>query len=322
MLGFSEDEIRDVFPTELTHLAARLGTSVDGAVSELERWYDGYCFDGLSRSFSPFPVLLSLRIGNIAQREMDAASGTNWLSLAPGALIERLALDFPSDLSAITTQFDIADLEAQRVHVVPLLLQTGLLSLVQSKPHKCRPPNEYARHSMQAMVATALKIQPAVITPFAAVLRDCNRTAFVSEVKLLFEKIPNSLFRRDSERVSLRESVFHAALFSALIATSPPGVDVQIQVAFNSGIADIVVTFPGSVWVLEIGVGGSASAKLRQPCLYSAAFRATELFCCAIVIAAARPSASVASSDVALCSFAWARRVINIDSKCTWEQIV
>ena len=178
VLGFSEAEIRNVFPTELKRLAAGLSTSVNGAVSELERLYDGYCFDGRSRSFSPFPVLLSLRTGNITQREMDAASGTNWLGLAPRAIIERLALDFSINVAALTTQFDIADLEAQRVHVVPLLLQTGLLSLVQSKPHYCRPPNDYARRSMQAMVATALDIPPAVIAPFAAALRDCDRTAF------------------------------------------------------------------------------------------------------------------------------------------------
>lgn len=321
VLGFSEAEIRNFFPTELKRLAAGFSTSVNGAVSELERLYDGYCFDGRSRSFSPFPVLLSLRTGNITQREMDAASGTNWLGLAPRAIIERLALDFSINVAALTTQFDIADLEAQRVHVVPLLLQTGLLSLVQFKPHYCRPPNDYARRSMQAIVATALDIPPAVIAPFAAALRDCDRTAFVGEVELLFAKIPNTLFKRDSGKVPLRESVFHAALFSALIATSPPGVDVQIQVSVNSGIADIVVTFPGSIWVLEIGVGGSASAKLHQPCRYSEAFRATQLFCCAIVIAAARPSASVASSEVALCSFAWARRVQRVDSGYAWELI-
>jgi hypothetical protein len=36
----------------------------------------------------------------------------------------------------------------------------------------------------------------------------------------------------------------HAALFSALVATSPIGVDVLIQVSVSIGIADIIVNFP------------------------------------------------------------------------------
>lgn len=320
VLGFSEAEIRSVFPAELIRLAAGLGVDVNSAIAELERWYDGYCFDGISRSFCPFPVLIALRASTITQREMESASGTNWLGLTPTTLIEGLVSEFESDSSAVTAQFDIADLEKKRVNVVQLLLQTGLLSLVQSKPQLCRPPNNYARQSMQAMVATALNVRPAVITPFAAALLTRNRASFIHEVELLFARIPNTLFKRDTGKTPLRESVFHAALFSALFATSPPGIDVQIQVSVN-GIADILVNFPDSIWILEISVGGNATTKLSQPCRYAEAFRSDELLCCAIMIAAARPPASVASSDVAICSFAWARRV-KTDAGFSWESIV
>lgn len=54
-VGFSEVEIRDSFPTELVKLARHLGTSVDGAVSKLAEWYNGYCFDGRTTCYNPFP---------------------------------------------------------------------------------------------------------------------------------------------------------------------------------------------------------------------------------------------------------------------------
>jgi hypothetical protein len=161
-------------------------------ILELERWYDGYCFDGLSRSFNPFPVLSSLRDGSILQHRLDASSGTNWLGLTPRALIEALPAELQLEFSTDAAKFDVADLESQTVRVVPLLLQTGLLSLVQANPQLCRPPNEYARQSLQHMVATVLAVPPASISPFAAALRNRDRKAFMQEVVLLFAK--NSKF--------------------------------------------------------------------------------------------------------------------------------
>jgi hypothetical protein len=46
--------------------------------------------------------------------------------------------------------------------------------------------------------------------------------------------------------VTPREAVYHAALFSMLKSTAPPGVDVQIQWSVMRGIADIFVKFSGT----------------------------------------------------------------------------
>ena len=125
----------------------------------------------MTTCFNPYPVLVSLRAGTITERELDAASGTNWLSLTPGEVVDGLATELQAGANSEPASVDIADLEARRVRAVPLLLQTGLLSLVAGDPRQCRPPNEYARRSLQRMVATALKVEPATLAPFAAALR-------------------------------------------------------------------------------------------------------------------------------------------------------
>jgi hypothetical protein len=56
VLGFSEAEIRATFPAELERLAQGQGTDVNCAMQELAEWYNGYCYDGSSTCFNPFPV--------------------------------------------------------------------------------------------------------------------------------------------------------------------------------------------------------------------------------------------------------------------------
>ena len=54
------------------------------------------------------------------------------------------------------------------------------------------------------------------------------------------------------------------------------------------GRADIVVRFAGapraSAWVIEVGLGGDAAAKLPQAQEYANALSEPEVFCCAIAV--------------------------------------
>jgi hypothetical protein len=356
VLGFSEAEIRKDFPAELKRLGDSLGTDIDGAVAELTRWYNGYSFDGVTTCFNPYPVLVSLRAGAITERELDAASGTNWLSLTPGKVVDGLATELQAGANSEPASVDIADLEARRVRAVPLLLQTGLLSLVAGDPRQCRPPNEYARRSLQRMVANALKVEPATLAPFAAALRSRDRAAFSAAVRLLFEQIPRTLAWRASAAPAAkaaaaaaaaatapqgapparqqREAPLHTALFGALFASAEAGVSVQLHPPSFRGVADLVIKFDGragappAAWVIEIGQGAvGAHAKLRQAQQYAHAFSdATELVCCGLVVEDAPPASKPGEEGKGvLVTFAWSRRVAAAagaaPSAAAWESL-
>jgi hypothetical protein len=314
-LGFSEAEIRATFPEELAKLAGSLRTDVDGAVAQLAHWYNGYCFDGATSCFNPFPVLSTLCAGNITERELEAASGTNWLSLAPGAVVAGLAEELRVGARIDTASIDIDNLQAQQVRVVPLLLQTGLLSAVAGQPEVCRAPNEYARRSLQLLVKKALAVSPVALTSFSYALRNRNREAFSAAVLRSLEQLPRSLFKRDSGGdVRPREAVYHGSLFLALKATAPAGIDVQSQVSSLRGVADLVISFSGAphaaAWVLEIGLGSDAAAKLPQAQDYAAARGEPEVFCCSVAVKAGEGAepASAAAGGAAV-ALAWSRRV-------------
>jgi hypothetical protein len=314
VLGFSEAEIRATFPAELERLAAALKTDTNGAVAELARWYNGYSFDGATSSFNPYPVLVALRAGVITERELDGASGTDWLGLAPGDVAAGLAQELGAGVRTDVARFDIADLKARRVRVVPLLLQTGLLSLVAGQPAQCRAPNEYARGSLQRMVSTALEVAPVALAPLAAALNARDRAAFSDFASLLFARIPRTLFKVDpGGAVGPREAVYHAALFAALMAAAPPGVSVEIEASSLPGRADIIVRFSpprAEAWVIDVALGANAKAKLGQVQAYALALSEPDVYCCAVLVRAGKGtrSASAAAARGALVTTAWSAR--------------
>jgi hypothetical protein len=166
---------------------------------------------------------------------------------------------------------------------------------------------------MQQMVSTALKVELTTLAPFAAAQRSRSRAAFSAAVARLFEQLPRTIFKHDGqEKEKPREAVYHASLFSALKATEQSGVNVQIQSASMRGVADIVVHFSGAphaaAWVIEIGIGKDAAAKLPQAQDYAQALGVADVFCCAIVVNEDVKSASVKAGGAAL-SVAWSQRV-------------
>jgi hypothetical protein len=274
MLGLSEEEIRAAFPAELARLASTLGTDVDGAVAELARWHCGYSFDGATSSFHPLPMLAALRAGTISERELggepSAALGADWLRLTPGVVMEGLAQELQNEYCAKELRVNIAEVDAQRVHVVPLLQKMGLLSIVAGQPTQHHAPNEYARRSLQRMqlapneyarcslqrmVSHALQTPLATLAPFAAALRSRDRAAFSMAVTSLLEKIPRTIFQREGGvNAAMREAAYQAALFAALVSSAPDGVYVQIKATERSGRADIILRFTGpphpAAWAL------------------------------------------------------------------------
>jgi hypothetical protein len=314
VLGFSEAEIRDNFSAELERLGVALKTDRDGAVAELARWYNGYSFDGSSSCFNPYPVLAALRAGSITERELDGASGIDWLSLTPGDVIFGLAKELKGNMLTTAARVDIADLKARRVRVVPLLLQTGLLSLVAGQPTQCRAPNEYARRSLQLMVSSALEMKPEELAPLAASLRTRDRAAFATFAEFLFSRIPRTLFKGDrGGAVELREAVFQAALCAAILAMKVPFVTADIEASSLAGRTDILVRFsgaaPAEAWLIDIALGTNAMAKLGQVQTFAQALSEPTVYCCTIHVQAGEgtESASV-SADAALVTAAWSVR--------------
>ena len=328
VMGFSQEEILTTFPEELARLGDAEGTEVDGAkvdgaIRKLARWYDGYCFDGVSSTFNPYAVLLTLRKGRISETELDGVSGTNWLDFTSSPLQVPTDSSLTIDASNVH-RIDIADLEAQRVKPIPLLLQTGVLSRVPSVTGTdfmgmrtdllCQLPNEYARRSLAQMVERSLGLP--VPTAFIKALHTRDRAAFTTAAIRLFESSPNLATKRGKpeEKVNIRESNFQFQLYAAIAVCLSVGDIVDIELPSQRGRADILVRFRAlekggvnTVWILELGVDDDEDEKLKQAQEYSHIFAEdVTVFCCAIIVSSPKFASKITGENIF--SFSWSRR--------------
>jgi len=277
----------------------------------LHRLRSGYCFDGMTSCFNPFPVLSVLAAGCITSKEMEAASGTNWLGLTPAAVLQdALASSMPGPTDDIV---DIAGLESRRVHAVPLLLQVGLLSLVPDHKDAYRPPNMYARLSLERMLETALDAGNGSLSlrTLAAALEARDRAAFEVEATRLLELVPNTFTKEGIPR----EAPFRAALLGAILASVPPSTTVVAEMQFQRGKADVVVISPeepGTTWIFEVGLGDTYAKlvdKLSQAQAYAAGLpSSTTVVCCAVVVGRPKPASVAAKRAGTVFGFKWSQR--------------
>ena len=337
VLGFSETEIRATYPEELQRLGVALGKDTDGAMQELTRWYNGYCFDDTNTCFNPFPVLKSLAAGRITGREMEGASGINWLGLTPADLVHSLVAELQQGVTADTgagaaaSSLDVADLERRRVRAVPLLLQLGLLSSAPGRPQHCQPPNEYASASLQRMLSVAMEdgegkqqvvslalagINKALALPSPAALEEAARAILL--------RLPSTMFKESKTlKGEVRESGYHAALAGALLAGAPRGVAVELEASSLVGRADIVLRFGGkAAWVLELGVGVDNGSKLLQAQVYGGVQLEPIVLCCSVVVSV-RGSASASAGDAqpVTVTFSWSQRTSVAGGGHGWKSL-
>jgi hypothetical protein len=270
-------------------------TSLDA----LAWWFNGYCFDGTSSCFNPFPVLQALKQGTLKGSELEGSSGTNWLGLHPGHIVDgQQAAERPIVSVDAVNRLDIADIEGQSVDVQAMLLQLGLLTLYPQLPlpvmassavHTsradgaesvsaalpraliqgkvlCQVPNEYARRSMQNMASKALAGMKlgSYVPALLKAMSGYHACEFESVIKAVLQELPYSLLK--AKEGPDREAPFHAALWAFLRCCVPVQVaSTAAEVAVQGGRADMVLRFTSKpvVWVLELGVS-SAEIEVVQ----------------------------------------------------------
>jgi hypothetical protein len=275
---------------------------------------------------------------------MEASSGSNWLGLTRGDLVLGLVDELQKGKAVEdTSSFDIADLEQRRVRVVPLLLQTGLLSVVplplqpqpqpqpqlQPKPQQCRPPNEYARSSLQKMLLSAMKDAGSqglrlAMSGLHTALEQRSPGALGKAITELLLLLPSALFKDAKfKKGEVRDACYHASLACALLVTAQVGVRVDLESGSAGGRADIIVRFGSTAaWVLEVGMGGSSDAKLAQAQVYGEAQPEQSVLCCAVVVTTKGSASTVGAADVTPVQVTckWSERVV-ADDAFTWRSV-
>lgn len=257
--GISSEELHTQMLPDVERLAEHLHLSVDETFERLKRKYDGYHFSKNSEDvYNPFSLIKALASGDIGDYWFDSGTPTYIIKLLQKY---NVGLRDLTGQDAGVSDFDVSP--ENMTTVLPLLYQSGYLTIKHYDPmidlYTLGYPNEEVRMGMVRSLA-ANYLTPAegtnssfVIKFVKAVIADDMEQALT----LLRAYLAGVSYRLSNKTERDVQTIFYL-VFSLI------GSFIKVEEESAHGRADVVITLPSVVYVMELKFDGSADAALRQ----------------------------------------------------------
>lgn len=257
--GISSEELHTQMLPDVERLAEHLHLSVDETFERLKRKYDGYHFSKNSEDvYNPFSLIKALASGDISDYWFDSGTPTYIIKLLQKY---NVGLRDLTSQDAGVSDFDVSP--ENMTTVLPLLYQSGYLTIKHYDPmidlYTLGYPNEEVRTGMVRSLA-ANYLTPAegtnssfVIKFVKAVIADDMEQALT----LMRAYLAGVSYRLSNKTERDVQTIFYL-VFSLI------GSFIKVEEESAHGRADVVITLPSVVYVMELKFDGSADAALRQ----------------------------------------------------------
>ena len=257
--GISSAELHTQMLPDVERLAEHLHLSVDETFERLKRKYDGYHFSKNSEDvYNPFSLIKALASGDIGDYWFDSGTPTYIIKLLQKY---NVGLRDLTGQDAGVSDFDVSP--ENMTTALPLLYQSGYLTIKHYEPmidlYTLGYPNEEVRTGMVRSLA-ANYLTPAegtnssfVIKFVKAVIADDMEQALT----LMRAYLAGVSYRLSNKTERDVQTIFYL-VFSLI------GSFIKVEEESAHGRADVVITLPSVVYVMELKFDGSADAALRQ----------------------------------------------------------
>ena len=257
--GISSEELHTQMQPDVERLAEHLHLSVDETFERLKRKYDGYHFSKNSEDvYNPFSLIKALASGDIGDYWFDSGTPTYIIKLLQKY---NVGLRDLTGQDAGVSDFDVSP--ENMTTALPLLYQSGYLTIKHYDPmidlYTLGYPNEEVHTGMVRSLA-ANYLTPAegtnssfVIKFVKAVIADDMEQALT----LMRAYLAGVSYRLSNKTERDVQTIFYL-VFSLI------GSFIKVEEESAHGRADVVITLPSVVYVMELKFDGSADAALRQ----------------------------------------------------------
>ena len=257
--GISSEELHTQMLPDVERLAEHLHLSVDETFERLKRKYDGYHFSKNSEDvYNPFSLIKALASGDIGDYWFDSGTPTSIIKLLQKY---NVGLRDLTGQDAGVSDFDVSP--ENMTTALPLLYQSGYLTIKHYEPmidlYTLGYPNEEVRTGMVRSLA-ANYLTPAegtnssfVIKFVKAVIADDMEQALT----LMRAYLAGVSYRLSNKTERDVQTIFYL-VFSLI------GSFIKVEEESAHGRADVVITLPSVVYVMELKFDGSADTALRQ----------------------------------------------------------
>jgi len=259
MLGYTQQEVRDYLGNYLERLAQKQKTTYEQAIQKLTTYYNGYQFaTDAERVFNPYSVLSCC----------DESTYKNyWFETGtPTFLVQRIKTGeyaLNTLYQPIMSAEELSAFEPENIKITALLYQTGYLTIKQynqeSEDYTLDFPNQEVTRSFNLLIASSFtQLTYRQAKTYAARIAQ----TFVAQNFTELQHVLQSLFNEMPYTVHVkREFDLQIIIFSIFKLT---GLEVEPEVPTSIGRADLVVSFPKHVFVIELKFNKLAQEALEQ----------------------------------------------------------
>ncbi len=259
LLGYTDTEIDHCFQPHIEMIAKEQGVSIANVKDNIRHWYNGYQFSKIPQTvYNPFSVLMYLQTKDLRNYWFETGTPTFLVNLIKAKQYNVEDLDH----AEIHTD-SLAAFEIETMRLIPLLLQTGYLTIksfnTETSNYQLGYPNEETKASFllyfMEMITTA---QTADISNAIARLTKAtnsgNLEEFFTTLKIFFASVPYTM--------QLPQEKYYQSIFYVIL--SLVGAYVDAEVATNDGRIDCTITTPEHIYIIEFKLNDNEVTALRQ----------------------------------------------------------
>ena len=260
--GITQKEMEENFSPEIDNLAQENGMTREDCLAKLKRLYDGYHFSKKSPDiYNPFSLINTLKKKDFGKYWFE--SGT------PTFLVRRLKeMNFNpkslSDGSLYTTESAVKDYRPDNPDIVPLLYQSGYLTIKgydsEFDSYELGYPNDEVKYGFTESLASEYLHgeTPLDVRNFGRDIKAGNTDGMRDRFTALFARLPYATGNIDD---TMLERDFQNVIFLTFLLL---GQFVQVEQHTAKGRADCIVETDKYVYVFEFKRDGSADEALAQ----------------------------------------------------------
>ena len=258
LLGYTHDELVANFPDYIERLAEAQNASVEETLQNLREWYNGYRFhqDG-EPVYNPVSVMKCLQEQEFQNFWFETGNPTFLLD----ALKRR-----PVDMDELTVpEIAFSTYEPDNLHPLPLLLQTGYLTIKDARrigrrrEYTLDYPNYEIEESFSAWIAQGfsnLSQQElnSALHKMVGALRQSRVDDMLEHLKVFFSGVPNT--------ITLDHEKYYQTIFFTVFKLI--GTIIEAETSTNIGRIDAIIKTESDIFIFEFKLHDTAQDALEQ----------------------------------------------------------
>lgn len=258
-LGLTEPEIRHNLAEHIHEFAHREGIQEEAFIEKMRHWYNGFCFaPNAENVYNPFSTLNLFYHQRFANYWFESGTPTFLIRLIHR---QNYAVEQLNELELGELGFSTYDLE--HLAIVPLLFQTGYLTIKDYNPERQRYRLDYPNYEVEsaffvylldAFSYTQQGFSEAYLDQLLDALQQQNLERFFAVLRVFFANIDYDL-HLDYEK-------YYQTIFYVLFMLM--GLRIAAEVKTNDGRIDAVVELDERIYLFEFKLNKSAPMAVEQ----------------------------------------------------------